>query len=127
MKKILIFLILFLGLIAVSKNSQSQGLTDTLGNTKRSLTDIYNEIYGTSITAMSDICQYYTVTVNPFVDTQKILVARVTGLTSPWVKDGNNKFIGRFKASSQADLWFRSWYTVASTFTYTVEFIEIIR
>lgn len=121
--KLFLIIILFI----ISHQSEAQGLTDTLGNTKRTLTDIYNEIYGTSITAMSDVCQYYTVTINPASDTQKVLVSREADLSPSWQKDGNNKYVGKFRASDYPDLWLRSWYTVASTFTYTVEFIEIIR
>lgn len=124
MKKILITLFCF---FTFAFSLQSQGLTDTLGNTKRSLTDIYNEIFGTNITAMKDICESYTIAIAPVDDTSKILISNESDLSPFWIQDSEDKYIGKFRATDEPDLWFRAYYTVGSTFQYTIKFIDIIR
>lgn len=122
MKKIILALFILISVVSFSK---AQGLTDTLGNTKRSITDIYNEIYGTSISSMSTICQSYTVAISTVDDTSKIRMSIEDDFGSSWIQTGKDKYIGKFIATNVPDMWLKAYYTVASTFQYTFKFIEI--
>ena len=126
MKKLFLISILFIVLLIPVKRSEAQGRTDTIGAAAQQLTTIYNNMHGTSITDMSNVCQYYTITVQSTLDTL-IKVGFDAAFVGKMKTHSGENYIGTFKASNQTDMWYKKWNAETTTGEWTIKIINIVR